>query len=126
MSHISRIQTQMVDKTILLAALKDLGYHIKDQAAEIHGFGNRTPVDIIVSTGVLNGEIGLRKSGESYEIVADWWGVRGITQKQFTEKLSQRYAYIATRQKLEDQGFSLITEQTEKDGRIHILLRRMQ
>ncbi|MEN6410224.1 MAG: DUF1257 domain-containing protein [Anaerolineaceae bacterium] len=125
MSHISRIKTQMVDKTLLLAALKDLGYAFKDQPSVLHGFGARTPVDIVVSAGPLKGEIGLRKSGEVYEIIADWWGVHGITQKQFTDKLAQRYAYLATRNKLEEQGFSLVSEQTEKDGRIHILLRRM-
>ena len=70
-------------------------------------------------------DIGLRKKENSYEIVADWFGVRGINQKEFTQRLMQRYAYHATRAKLEQQGFNMVEEKVEETGQIRIVLRRM-
>ncbi len=70
-------------------------------------------------------DIGLKKTDKNqYQVIADWFGVKGITQKKFMEQLTQRYAYHATLDKLTDQGFALIEEQSEK-GEIKMVLRRM-
>ncbi len=125
MSHFSRIQTQMADKDIVLKALKDMGFTYQEGDQQVIGFGGqKTPVEIRIPLK-LSYDIGLRKKGNSYEIVADWFGVRGVTQKEFTNKLLQRYAYHATRTKLEEQGFSMVEEKVEETGQIRIVLRRM-
>ncbi len=125
MSHFSRIQTQMADKDIVLNALKDMGFTYQEGDQQVIGFGGqKTPVEIRIPLK-LSYDIGLRKKGNSYEIVADWFGVRGVTQKEFTNKLMQRYAYHATRTKLEEQGFSMVEEKVEETGQIRIVLRRM-
>ena len=125
MSHFSRIQTQMADKDIVLKALKDMGFTYQEGDQQVMGFGGqKTAVEIRIPLK-MSYDIGLRKKGAAYEIVADWYGVRGISQKEFSNKLMQRYAYNATRTKLEEQGFDMIEEKVEETGQIRIILRRM-
>lgn len=125
MSHFSRIQTQMADKDIVLKALEDMGFTYEEGDQHVVGFGGqKMSVEIRIPLK-MSYDLGLRKRGNSYEIVADWFGVRGINQKQFTEKLMQRYAYHATRSKLTEQGFDMIEETVDETGEIRILLRRM-
>ncbi len=124
MSHITRIKTQIMEKEHLLHALTDLGYRYEEGDLEIRSAGTeKTRVEIKIPMR-MSYDIGLRSSTHGYEVIADWWGVRGVNQKDFTERLLQRYAYYATRAKLESQGFSLV-EETNKEGQIHLTLRRM-
>lgn len=125
MSHFSRIKTQMVDKKFVLAAIKDLGFEYEEGEQQVAGFGGmKQPVDIRIKLK-LSYDVGLRKRGNGYEIVADWMGVRGFSQETFTQRLMQRYAYHATREKLEQQGFAMVEEEQEATGQIRIVLRRM-
>ncbi len=125
MSHFSRIKTQFKELKYLEKAIKDLGYTYQEGEQEIGGFGRqKTRVDIRIPLP-LSYDIGLRRSGDNYEIIADWFGVRGITREDFTNKLTQRYAYHATRDKMEQQGFNLVEEKIEGTGEIRIVLRRM-
>ena len=125
MSHFSRIRTKFREKKFLEMAIKDLGFAFEEGELEVKAFGGqKTPVDILVKLP-LSYDIGLHKQDDSYTIVADWFGVRGINQKDFTEKLTQRYAYHAARAKLEEQGFNMVEEKVEETGQIRIVLRRM-
>ena len=125
MSHFSRIQTQFKETKYLLQALKDLGFSYEEGEQQVIGFGGqKTPVEIRVPLK-LSYDLGFRRSGGNYEIVADWFGVRGINQKDFTQKLMQRYAYHATRDKMQQQGFDMVEEKVEDTGQIRIVLRRM-
>ncbi len=125
MSHISRIKTKMEVKEYVLQALKDLGYSYEEGSQTINSVGDRMQVDIKIHLR-MSYDIGLRSTPNGYEIVADWWGVRGVKQKEFSDKLMQRYAYLATKAKLEEQGFSLVSEENQKDGQIRLVLRRVQ
>jgi len=124
LSHVTRIKTQIVEKEQLLSALEDLGYRYEEGDLVLSSVGGeKTNVQIKVLLR-MSFDIGFRKTPQGYEIVADWWGVRGVNQKDFTTHLLQRYAYHTTRAKLEAQGFNLV-EETAKDGQIHLTLRRM-
>lgn len=124
MSHFSRIKTKLVEKEYLIQALKDLKYEVEEGDLELKGFaGERTRVELRIPLR-LSGDIGFRKGEDGYEIIADWWGVRGIKREEFSRALNQRYAYHAARAKLEAQGFSLVEEQEEKN-QIRLVLRRM-
>jgi hypothetical protein len=125
MSHFSRIQTQLKEEGFTLKAIADLGFPYELGEQQVIGFGGqKSPVDIRIK--IKNSyDIGLRKKGEVYEIVADWFGVRGINREDFTHRLMQRYAYHATRAKLEQQGFDMVEEKVEETGQIRIVLRRM-
>lgn len=125
MSHFTRIKTQMVQQEYLTRALSDLGYQWEQGDLTIKGFaGARTHVAIKVSLPGSSHQIGFKKSGDSFEIVADWWGIRGTSRAKFHQKVSQRYAYHAARTKLEAQGFILVSEETQAEGRYHLVLRR--
>jgi hypothetical protein len=127
MSHISRIKTQMVEKSFITQALTDLGYTWEEGEIEIAGLGReRARADIRVKTGAFSADIGLAKRGEAYALIADWSGVRNVTQAQFQQQLMQRYAYHATRAKLQAQGFDLVSEETSQDGQVHMVLRRVR
>jgi hypothetical protein len=126
LSHFTRIKTQMVEKEYLLRALEDLGYAYKEGNVKIRGYGGqRTPVEIKIPTRSFGYDIGFRKAGNAYEIVADWWGIRGINQNKFVQQVAQRYAYHAARAKLEEQGFTLVSEEVQEGERIRLVLRRV-
>lgn len=125
MSHFSRIKTQLTDKDLLLQALKALGFTTEEGPLSLQGFGGQhTLVEILVRLP-QSFPIGFRKRDAFFEIVADWSGVRGIQAEEFTQRLLQQYAYLAARQKLEAQGFTLVEEQVAATGEIRLLLRRM-
>ncbi len=124
MSHFSRLKTQIIEKEYLLQALSDLGYQYEEGEMSVRGFnGNHAKVEVVIHRP-LSYDIGFRRAGDSYEIVADWFGVLGLKQKDFANQVMQRYAYHATRAKLEEQGFTLVQEETEK-GQVRMVLRRM-
>jgi hypothetical protein len=126
MSHFTRIQTKLTTKSLLLTALHDLGYQVQEGQQSIHGFGNqKSEVEIRVALP-LSYDIGFRKSGDAYEAIADWSGVRGVKAQEFIRQVTQRYAYHATKEKLTEQGFSLVEEQVNETGQIRLLLRRME
>jgi hypothetical protein len=129
LSHISRFQTQMMQKEYVLQALKDLGYNYEEGEFKVSGFGSERAVAQIKISLRLSNDIGLRETPEGYQIIADWFGVHGINQKDFTQKLMQRYAYNATRATLEAQGFNLVEEEVTQAGKakeqIRLVLRRM-
>jgi len=125
MSHISRIKTQMVDRALMINALHDLGYEVVEGDFKIKGIGgDEIKVELKVKLKMSN-DIGLRKNGNHYEVIADWWGVRSIKKGAFVDQLTQRYAYHATKTKLEQQGFTLVEEETKETGQIRLVLRRM-
>ena len=127
MSHFTQIKTRIVEKEALLRALRDLGYSPEDGNVEVRGYhGHRTPVEIKITTKSRDYDIGFRKVNGFYECVADWFGLPDIDRREFLDQLSQRYAYHATKIKLEEQGFVLASEEVQTDGRIHLVLRRMQ
>lgn len=126
MSHFTRIKTQIVEKKYLIQSLQDLNYAYEEGNVEIRGYGgNRTAVEVKIPTNNRGYDIGFRKNGSGYEVIADWYGIRDINQKQFVQQVTQRYVYHATKEKLEEQGFALVAEEVERDGRVHLTLRRV-
>lgn len=127
MSHFSRLKTRMVNVEFIAAALEKLGYEYARGDLQIRGFGgNRTAVEIRVRTKNPEYDIGFRRAGDQYEIVADWWGIKEITEKEFLQRVTQAYAYQAARAALEkEQGFALVSEEVDDDGRLRLTLRRM-
>jgi hypothetical protein len=126
MSHFTTIKTKIVEREHLLKALQDLGYKFEVGDLSVRGdMLNSTPVEVRVSPGWLSHAIGFRKRGETYDCVADWSGVRGVKRDAFFQQLNQRYAYHATRAKLEAQGFAIAEEKQEENGRVHLVLRRV-
>ena len=126
MSHFTYLTTKMVELDFIKTALDDLGYEWEAGQVEVRGYRkNRTPAQLKIVSPNPDYDIGFCKRGNAYEIVADWWAIKGLNAKTFAKQLAQRYAYHATRAKLEIQGFALIREEQTEDGEIRLTLRRM-
>lgn len=126
MSHFSRIRTQLVNKDLILEALFALGYLPQQGRFQIRSsMGDREVVTILLKAPGGH-PVGLRKRGVSFEVIADWNQIEGLTQQEFINRLSQKYAYLAARQQLEAQGFTLVEESNPADGQIHMVLRRVR
>jgi hypothetical protein len=115
----------MVEKEYLLAALADLGYQYREGNLSITGPGQTQRVEIVVPTSYPGYDIGFVKDHGSYQIVARWWGIRSMDEKSFVGRLTQRYAYHATKASLQREGFDLVAEESEVGGRVHLVLRRV-
>lgn len=125
MSHFTKIKTRLIKKEHLIKALQDLGHNVTDGKVQIRGYeGQKTDVDIMIPTGNEGYEIGFKKEGDSYNLVADWWGIENITPEDLLKQVQQKYAYHAVRERMEEQGFELIEEENEEDNTIHLTLRR--
>lgn len=123
MSHFSHIKTQMVEKEYLLQALRDLGYAVEEGDLSIGGFG-RQKANVEIRVQTKGYAVGFDRTAGGYQLVGDWFGVKGISRTRFLREVTQRYAYNATRARLEEQGFALVDEDRQADGRIHLVLRR--
>jgi hypothetical protein len=115
----------MVVNEYLINALKDLGYSLEVGDVEIRGFnGQRTQVEMKIATNNPGYDIGFLKQNDTYECVADWWGLKDIDQEKFLKSLLQRYAYHAAMAELTQQGFAVAKEENQSNGEIHLTLRR--
>ena len=92
---------------------------------EIRGYGGqKTRVDIMIPTQNPGYDLGFRKAGDTYELVADWWGIKEIQPEPFLHQVQQRYAYQVVISRLTEQGFAVVDEETQADQTIHLTVRR--
>ncbi len=115
MSQIVRIhKTKMKDKELLIQAIRDAGYTCEEPLFPTLG-------RLGVTFKIRERQIGFKKTGNFYEMVS----LRESQAPQILQEITQRYIYLVARQKLETQGFTIASEEKQKDGRIHLVLRRM-
>lgn len=130
MSHFTTIKTAFTDAVPLEKALADVaarfGLSTARKNATVSGWqGITTTAELVVSTRNAGYDLGFKQEAGLYTIVGDWYGIKDINQDTLTQALTQRYAYHTTVQKLvEDQGFSLVEEEEQETGAIHLVLRR--
>ena len=124
MSHFTTIKTKCTDQDLLVESIKQLGYQVKVGKFNCCGYqGNKTTVDILIS---LQGgyDIGFVRNNDGYEMVADWWGINGIDQTEFTQSLNQQYSILSTTQELKSKGFSL-DQETLSNGTVRLVARKL-
>ncbi|MEW6418551.1 MAG: DUF1257 domain-containing protein [Nitrospirota bacterium] len=125
MSHFSRIKTRLVAKEYLIKALRDLGFQPKEGNVKIRGYnGRQTDVEVMALTKNPGYDLGFRKTGDAYELVADWYGIKDINPETFLNQLQQRYAYHAVTSRMAEQGFEVVEEENLEDKSIHLTVRR--
>jgi hypothetical protein len=126
MSHFTTLKTRIVSREHLRQALEDLNIAYEEGNLEIRGYdGIRTPVEISIPTSNPDYQVGFRKHDDTYELVADWYGIKDINQSQFVGRISQRYAYRVAKEQLEQQDFAVVEEEVQADNTIRITVRRM-
>jgi hypothetical protein len=129
MSHFSRLKTRFKNREMLLQCLKEMGYETLEHSM-IQGYEGMHEVDIAIKTGKEYG-IGFIHTDEgTYDMVADWWNVKGSDRK-VAERLGKRMADVqreyAVRTVLEQtskEGYSVMEKQEQEDGSVRIVVRR--
>lgn len=125
MSHFVTLRTDLREREHLLAALRDLGYTVRE--------GERLPLrsdtrreesaEIVVETD-CDYEIGFRRRDRDYEVVADWYNIERLTElerQSFLQQLTQRYAYSVIRDQAREQNL-IVEEEQEANGDIILVL----
>jgi hypothetical protein len=124
MSHFSNLATKITCKATLMESLTELGYQV-EEAQQVRGYrGQETPVELAIR--MREGyDIGfMRNSQGTYDVVADWFGVKGITEKSFMSQLQQHYAVKTVMNQINQQGYNLVEQQRDANGAIRIVARR--
>lgn len=123
MSHFTTIKTQIKDIEILEKSLNELGYDNLKKNDIIRGYlGNKESADLVIKKN--NGyDIGFKKEGQVYNLVADFWGVEE-SQEAFTQKVMQKYSYNVVKEEALGQGFNISEEISQSDGTIKLVVQR--
>jgi len=129
MSHYSRVRTQFRHREALIKCLEQLGYTVETDTT-IKGYRGQHAVDIAVKT-VKGYGVGFVRNGETYDMVADWWGVSGAGQTQLANELQEHagriqkeYAKAMVLEQAAKEGFSLVSQTDETDGTVRLVVRR--
>ncbi|HEY9604559.1 MAG TPA: DUF1257 domain-containing protein [Allocoleopsis sp.] len=122
MSHFSTIQVQIKNGETLYQTLQELGYTVECNK-KVRGYrGNKTDADFVIRQD--NGyDLGFRRQGDNYELVADFWGAK-IDAKAFVNSILQTYARKTLMVSVQEQGFSVEEEEVLADGTVRVVVGR--
>ena len=125
MSHFTKVATKINDLVALKKALDQLGWKYKanEQGVEVRGWrGQTTKAEIAIDMGKY--DIGVVKQEDgTYALEADWWGVetsRGLTEAEVVKEVNQKYAYQRVVAAVEEQGYTIDTNQVSADGSVKL------
>ena len=125
MSHFVKVRTRISERSHLLDALRQLGLSFDaGEKLEVRGDRAKPEQAEIVIHLAPGTDIGFRKIGETYEIVADWYRVEQrtpIRKKNFLEELNRSYACHVIRDQAREQNL-IVQEETLENGDVVIVL----
>lgn len=136
MSHFSIVRTEIKNRDYLVSALKQMNYSVKTGNYQCRGYqGNTQSVEILIENAGSGYDLGFRNNNGNYELVADWYGIKGVNSDQLINniqseitkienRIKQEYAYNTVKEKLLEQGFE-IDDEFREDGEIRIKLSRI-
>jgi hypothetical protein len=133
MSHFTVMNTLLKDVPALVKALNEVGFkqvEVSEEAQPLFGYrGDRRSqtAEVIIRRkyiGPSSNDIGFKRleNGTFQAIISAY--DRHKYSQQWLDRVSQRYAYHVATAKLQEQGFNLIEEENQADGRIHLVARR--
>ena len=109
MSHFTKIKTKIYEIEILKSALNNLGYKFSENVSSLKDYqGRTTNIDLLIN---LNSsyDIGFHRTIDgSYEIVADWYGVKVVTKESFISNLMQTYSLELIEQEMKKKGYNIV------------------
>lgn len=124
MSHFTKVKTKIVELLYLKRALEDMNLGYEEGKVKIRGYmGRKMTVDMRVRTPE-GYDIGFVKSGDTYEVVADWEMVKTYSQESFVRDLTRAYAYQVVKDQLEIQDFRVVEERRQGQA-VSLTMRRM-
>ncbi len=117
--------------TLLQKALTALGYEFQcaegTQKLQVKAWDKETiEADMEIK---LEGPYGIavNRTEEGIELSADWWGVETYTQrkqKEILEEINKQYAYETVMDKIQSDGYTVVTEEQDSKENLHIVVRR--
>ena len=125
MSHFVRIKTEFRERDFLLQALRDLGWTV-EQGRDVPVRGDQTvaeKAEIVARLGPVV-DVGFRRAGDGYEVVADWFHIQmqsDVRREFFLASLNRRYAYLVVCDQAREQNL-IVAEETLPDGDIVLTL----
>lgn len=134
MSHYSKIQTKIVERDALCAALKDLGYtniEVHEQAQGLYGYkGDLRPekAEVVIRrkyVGHASNDIGFRRTQDgTWEAIVSEYDQVYLGQ-DWVDRVCQKYAEHAVLAKLEAQGFEVCEREIDPvSKKVHLRLKR--
>jgi len=122
MSHFTTIKVQIKQGEVLLDVLQELGYQV-EQNTQVRGYmGDTINAEYVIRQANGN-DLGFRKNGEGYELVADFWGAE-INQQEFINNISQKYAHKTLMKTIQTEGFNVEEEEVLADGTLRVIVGR--
>ena len=120
MSHFTTIKVQIKNSEILHQVLQELGYQVECNTT-VRGYrGDTTQSEYVVRQ--KNGyDLGFRRNGDNYEIVADFWGAK-INQQEFVNSITQKYAHKTLMATVQEQGFNVEEEEVLENGTVRVVV----
>ncbi len=135
MSHFTTIKTKIDNLERLKAVLSELDMAYVEPEASVKLFikgWNKAQEEVLlkIKTGCQY-DVGLVVNQEdgTFEFVADWWGVEtgtGISQEDFLNRITQKYAYSTIIDKIKARGYDVVSEVTDEDQSIRIVVRKWE
>lgn len=129
MSHFTTVQTKIFDLGALEDALKHLKFNVAYNAL-VHGWaGSRRKADLVAKSERSPYHIGFihnKKTG-TYDMVADWWGIKSTTgqsEQLLVSQIKQHYAYHKVLKEVQEQGFLIAEDSVESDQSIRLVVRK--
>jgi hypothetical protein len=125
MSHFTTVQTKINDLVALKKALDQLGWKYKtaQEGVEVRGYRGQT-MNAEISIDMGKYDIGVVKNEDgTYGLVADWWGVettKGLTEADVAQEVNAKYAYQRVVAAVEEQGYTVDTNNVSQDGTIKL------
>jgi len=125
MSHFTKIKTKIYEIEILKTALNNLGYKFSENVSSVRGYqGRATNVDLLINLK-SSYDIGFHRTIDgSYEIVADWYGVKGVMKESFISNLMQTYSLELIKQEMEKKGYYIVEKTKMKDNTLKVVVRK--
>ncbi|WP_017304767.1 DUF1257 domain-containing protein [Spirulina subsalsa] len=122
MSHFTTIKVQIKNGEVLQEVLQELGYRVEENA-EVRGYkGMTTQADYVIRQSNRY-DLGFRRNGDNYELIADFWGSQ-INQQEFLNRVNQKYAHKTLLATVQEQGFQVEEQETLEDGTVRVLVGR--
>ena len=122
MSHFTTIAIEIKNGDLLEQTLQELGYPVRQNTLVRGYLGDTTQAEYVISMPNAY-DIGFRKLGDRYELIADMWGV-ALNVEEFLGAIAQKYATKIVLQSANQQGFAIEQQEVLEDGTVKIVIGR--
>lgn len=125
MSHFTKIKTKLFDRGLIIEALKEMKQDVDESATTIHGYGGQTQKAEFVVRANKSYDIGFVKDKDgSYNIVADWYGIRNIKKQDFFNEIKQKYSLGMVKREMKKKGYKMVKTENQADQAIKVTWRK--